>query len=126
MAIIEEIPKKNMKYHKYVDTYSYQKICTNIQRLCLEKSESLSSEGRQSFPLYRRSNFDTYRTPEYAERPSTSIVWDTVIIIVTIVIILSTIVHHQSHHQSHHLFALIISLHRFCTSDRMASKVANL
>ena len=43
--------------------------------------------------------------------------------IITIVIILTTFVHHQGHH---HLFTPIISLHRFCTSDRRASKVANL
>ena len=62
-----------------------QVMYKHVRGCVLRKVKVFLLKGRQSFPLYRRSNFDTYRTPEYAERPSTSIVWDTVIIIVTIV-----------------------------------------
>ena len=81
--LLKRLPTKiwdtNMSTHIPITRYKHVRGCV------LRKVKVFLLKGRQSFPLYRRSNFDTYRTPEYAERPSTSIVWDTVIIIVTIV-----------------------------------------
>ena len=45
---------------------------TNLNEFPPLKVKVIYFLGGRSFPLYGRSNFDTYRTPEYAEEPDIS------------------------------------------------------